>query len=208
MSYADSAKQGTAAVAKAVNDFHMKCPKTKIVLVGYSQGGQIMDNAFCGGGDTAEGIASTAIPIDAAALKKVKAVIMMGNPRYVAGLPYELGTCKAQGVRLLCTPIAIIGLANLSQFDARPSTFTCPGGNKIQSYCDAADPYCCNGNDAATHQGYGTEYGQDALTFIKSKLGAASGSKSSSGSTTKTKTTAAPTSVQTGGSSAGTVTKL
>lgn len=30
----------------------------------------------------------------------------------------------------------------------------CPSASKVQSYCDAADPYCCNGSDAATHQGY------------------------------------------------------
>lgn len=36
-SYASSAQQGTAAVAKAVNAFNQKCPDTEIVLVGYSQ---------------------------------------------------------------------------------------------------------------------------------------------------------------------------
>lgn len=35
----------------------------------------------------------------------------------------------------------------------------------------SVDPYCCDGNDAATHQGYGNEYGQNALAFVKSKLG-------------------------------------
>lgn len=46
----------------------------------------------------------------------------------------------------------------------------CPSASKIQSYCDSADPYCCNGNDASVHQGYGAEYGQQALAFIKSKI--------------------------------------
>lgn len=59
-----------------------------------------------------------------------------------------------------------------SQFDARPSGFSCPNAAKIQSYCDAADPYCCDGSDANTHQGYGSEYGQDALTFVESKVSA------------------------------------
>lgn len=36
-SYASSAQQGTAAVAKAVNAFNQKCPDTELVLVGYSQ---------------------------------------------------------------------------------------------------------------------------------------------------------------------------
>lgn len=37
VSYGDSAKQGTAAVATAVNNFHNNCPNTKLVLMGYSQ---------------------------------------------------------------------------------------------------------------------------------------------------------------------------
>ncbi|KAH8780215.1 carbohydrate esterase family 5 protein [Diaporthe sp. PMI_573] len=152
VSYADSVKQGVSAVVTAVNAFNKKCPSTSLVLVGYSQGGQIFDDAFCGGGDTAEGITSTAVPLSSAAVSQIKAAIFMGDPRFVAGLSYEVGTCKAGG------------------FDARPSGFSCPNAAKIKSYCDAADPYCCNGNNAATHQGYGSEYGQQALTFVKSKI--------------------------------------
>jgi acetylxylan esterase len=63
----------------------------------------------------------------------------------------------------------------VSQFDARPSGFVCPNASKIKSYCDSADPYCCTGNDANVHQGYGQEYGQQALAFIKSQLSSSSG---------------------------------
>ncbi|ATZ57431.1 hypothetical protein BCIN_15g00130 [Botrytis cinerea B05.10] len=152
VSYGNSVVAGVAAVAAAVNEFHTKCPNTKLVLVGYSQGGQIMDDAFCGGGDANNGLTSTAIPIQASAVNMIKAAIFMGNPRYIYGLSYEVGTCRAQG------------------FAPRPSGFSCPSGSKIKSYCDAADPYCCNGSDANTHQGYGTEYGQQALTFVNAQL--------------------------------------
>jgi acetylxylan esterase len=37
--YGDSARQGTNAVASAVNSFNQRCPNTKIVLIGYSQVG-------------------------------------------------------------------------------------------------------------------------------------------------------------------------
>jgi acetylxylan esterase len=37
VAYGDSARQGTAAVASAVNSFNQRCPDTKIVLIGYSQ---------------------------------------------------------------------------------------------------------------------------------------------------------------------------
>jgi acetylxylan esterase len=57
-----------------------------------------MDNAVCGGPDSGSGITSTTPPISSAALNQIKAVILMGNPRYVAGLSYDVGTCTAQGV--------------------------------------------------------------------------------------------------------------
>ncbi|KAF7890719.1 hypothetical protein EAF00_009034 [Botryotinia globosa] len=152
VSYGNSVVAGVAAVAAAVNKYNTECPSTKLVLVGYSQGGQIMDDAFCGGGDTNNGLTNTAIPIQASAINMIKAAIFMGNPRYIYGLSYEVGTCRAHG------------------FAPRPSGFSCPSASKIKSYCDAADPYCCTGSDANTHQGYGTEYGQQALTFVDAQL--------------------------------------
>ncbi|KAM7190072.1 Acetylxylan esterase [Naviculisporaceae sp. PSN 640] len=147
VSYDNSARQGTAAVVKAVTDLNRRCPDTKIVLIGYSQGGQIMDNALCGGaGATLTGTA----------LAAVKAAIFMGDPHNIAGLPYNVGTCRAGG------------------FAARPSGFQCsPADPKIiQSYCDSTDPYCCNGNDANSHQQYVNKYGQQALAFIRKLLDA------------------------------------
>ncbi|ORY57582.1 acetylxylan esterase [Pseudomassariella vexata] len=145
VSYENSATQGTAAVVGAVTSLNQRCPNTKIVLIGYSQGGQIMDNALCGGaGATLTG----------AALASVKVAIFMGDPHNVNGLPYNVGTCQAGG------------------FAARPSGFQCSPASPsiIQSYCDSTDPYCCNGNDANSHQQYVNKYGQQALTFIKGKL--------------------------------------
>ncbi|RPA82513.1 catalytic core domain of acetyl xylan esterase from Trichoderma Reesei [Ascobolus immersus RN42] len=152
VSYANSVVAGTRAVAQAVNAFNQRCPQTQLVLVGYSQGGQIMDNAVCGGGDTNVGLGDTSVPISAAAIAQIKAVILMGNPRYIPNLPYNVGTCRASG------------------FAPRPNGFQCPSGDKLRNYCDSADPYCCNGNNQQTHQNYGNVYGQQAEQFVLSKL--------------------------------------
>ncbi|KAJ0415378.1 cutinase [Aspergillus carlsbadensis] len=151
-SYSASVSAGIDAVASAVNSYNTQCPDTKIVLVGYSQGGEIMDAALCGGGVPNQGITNTAVRLSSSAVNMVKAAIFMGEPLFKAGLPYSVGTCTAGG------------------FDARPAGFSCPSASKVQSYCDGPDPYCCNGSDAATHNGYGSVYGQAALQFIQGKL--------------------------------------
>ncbi|KZV60135.1 carbohydrate esterase family 5 protein [Peniophora sp. CONT] len=155
VSYANSVLQGVQAVTNQVNSFNAQCPNTLLVLVGYSQGGQIFDDAFCGGGDTNEGLFNTAIPISAAAQAKIPAAIFMGDPRHIPGESFNVGTCQASG------------------FAPRPAGFQCPFASRIQSYCDAADPFCCNGNNPAVHQGYAVEFGSAALTFVKNKLAAA-----------------------------------
>ncbi|KAK8874993.1 acetylxylan esterase [Apiospora arundinis] len=154
--YDASAQQGTTAVISAVNSLNQRCPNTQIVMVGYSQGGQIMDNALCGGlGQTLTGTA----------LAAVKVAIFMGDPHNQNGLPFNVGTCKAGG------------------FAARPAGFQCAPYNTklIQSYCDAADPFCCNGNDSNTHNQYVTKYGSQALAFIKSKVSASGGGAAAGG---------------------------
>ncbi|KAL7803571.1 carbohydrate-binding module family 1 protein [Trichoderma aethiopicum] len=178
ISYANSVVNGTNAAATAINNFHNSCPDTQLVLVGYSQGAQIFDNALCGGGDPGEGITNTAVPLTAGAVSAVKAAIFMGDPRNIHGLPYNVGTCTTQG------------------FDARPAGFVCPSASKIKSYCDSADPYCCTGNDPNVHQGYGQEYGQQALAFINSQL-SSGGSQPPGGGPTST---SRPTSTRTGSS--------
>ncbi|KAF3762050.1 family 5 carbohydrate esterase [Cryphonectria parasitica EP155] len=141
ISYADSVSQGTSAVVTAVSNYAKQCPSTELVLVGYSQGAEIFDAALCGATGSGGSIASY----------NIKAAIFMGDPRFKAGAPYNVGTCTAGG------------------FDQRSGS--CGNYNaQIQSYCDSADPYCCNGNNAAVHQGYASEYGSQAESFVNSKL--------------------------------------
>jgi len=59
----------------------------------------------------------------------------------------------------------------MNQFAARPKGFACPlFENRIQAYCDSPDPFCSNGTDPDTHQGYGDVYGKQALLFILTKF--------------------------------------
>lgn len=107
VSYAESVVEGVAAVASQVSAFNAQCPGTTLVLVGYEQGGQIFDDGLCGGGDAYAGLTSVAIPISTAAQAKIAATILIGDPRFAYGQSYNVGTCKAQGVRVSCNSLSI-----------------------------------------------------------------------------------------------------
>ncbi|KAK0927937.1 hypothetical protein LTR57_003180, partial [Friedmanniomyces endolithicus] len=148
-SYAQSVQAGVKAVTAAVSSYASKCPSTELVYIGHSQGAQIGDDALCGGGDYGDGISSTAATI---AQYNFKAIIWTGDPRFVPGETFHVGSATHGGFCRSNAPA-----------DLFPS-------DDIQSYCDATDPYCSNGNNPATHNGYQQEYGAAALKFVKTKL--------------------------------------
>lgn len=96
--YGASVKAGVEAVVAQVDRFVARCPGTALVFMGFAQGGHIMDDAICGGGDPNAGINDTAVPLSAASVKAVKAVILMGDPRHTPGLSFNVGTSTSPGV--------------------------------------------------------------------------------------------------------------
>ncbi|KAH8880718.1 Acetylxylan esterase At 0.90 angstrom resolution [Thozetella sp. PMI_491] len=154
--YAASVTQGVAAVRNQLDDFQSQCPNSIVIMHGYSQGAQIMDDAFCGGPDGTS-LNSTVPLVSRVAARNVAAIILMGDPRHVGGLPYNAGNATGPG------------------FAARPVGFQCPAfQDRMQLYCDSPDPFCSNGTNnavgSAVHEGYGKEYGHDALRFILGKV--------------------------------------
>ena len=65
-----------------------------------AQGAQIMDDAFCGGPDGVS-VNSTGRLVAEAVARQTRAIVMMGNPRHVDGLVYNVGTAVLPGVSLL-----------------------------------------------------------------------------------------------------------
>lgn len=65
-----------------------------------------------------------------------------------------------------------VGNATEPGFAARPVGFTCKEfEDRIQAYCDSRDPFCAKGDDEEVHQGYGTQFGREALGFVVAALG-------------------------------------
>lgn len=56
--YSSSEEQGVASATKLIQDYNKKCPGKKLVLMGYSQGAQVMTDVLCGTSE--EGFNTTA----------------------------------------------------------------------------------------------------------------------------------------------------
>ncbi|KAJ3484932.1 hypothetical protein NLG97_g6930 [Lecanicillium saksenae] len=149
--YKASVQAGVKAVTSQVSKFAARCPQTKLVLVGYSQGSKLFDDALCGGGDPNMGISDTAATISQF---NIKAVLLPANDRFTPGEPFHVGNATVGG------------------FDKRPSNQVGCGkyNDAIRLYCDIGDKYCSNGNSLKIHNGYHKVYGKAALEFVKKRL--------------------------------------
>jgi acetylxylan esterase len=56
-----------------------------------------MDDAFCGGPD-GQSLTTPTVPVPQQVGARVVAMIWMGNPRFVGGLPYNVGSARLGGV--------------------------------------------------------------------------------------------------------------
>nr|RBQ87852.1 hypothetical protein FVER53263_10265 [Fusarium verticillioides] len=172
--YFDSEGAGVEALSEALNDYHSSCPNGKIAVFGYSQGGQVATDVFCGGSDNK--------PLTMSLVKdSVVAIIAFGDPSHVANLTYDKGTSKKDGI-----------------FE-RPSNETklCEDNYSdiFRSYCDTGDVYCDTGNNTETHGGYFEKYGKEVVDFVVERY-----EKALKEDSTSTQTSTATATTETSGS--------
>lgn len=119
-------------------------------------------------------------------------------PSSSALLPSTLALLSTWGLALLVVYVAILtsqvrtSANDNLQFDSSLAGTTCGSfESSVQSYCDSADPYCCSkfehnfhclgevpadprvclaGSDTNVHNGYVSEYGSQALSFVNNAL--------------------------------------
>jgi hypothetical protein len=155
--YASSVAQGDSAMAADIANAVSACPNEKLVLLGYSQGGQIVGDVLAGGGGGPKLGPETA-PIPAAQAAQVVAAIQFGDPRHQPNLePTDLGTDPgAQGI----FPV---------QAGQSRAAFT----GILRSWCDTGDPFCAGGNNLSAHLDYPQKYDTAASQFVTAQLNAA-----------------------------------
>jgi acetylxylan esterase len=155
--YASSVGQGDSAMAKDVENAVSACPNEKIVLLGYSQGAQVVGDVLAGGGG-GPNLGPETAPIPSADAAKVIAAIQFGDPRHQPNLsPIDLGTDPgAQGI-----------------FPVQSGQSRAGFGAILRSWCDTGDPFCAGGNNLQAHLDYTQKYDTAANTFVKGRLTAA-----------------------------------
>ncbi|CAI7677700.1 unnamed protein product [Penicillium manginii] len=87
---------GIKAVTDQFARYTSSCPDSTLVLIGYSQGAQIMLDALCGSGSILKG--GIGIPtISEAQGKNIAAVVGYGDPGHTAGESWNQGTANTNG---------------------------------------------------------------------------------------------------------------
>jgi hypothetical protein len=151
---------GTVAGHTQLTSYADRCPNSKLILAGYSQGAQIVTDILGGGGGISFNgcVQPNTAPLDRATSpgNRLSAVLAIGNTRHTANQPYNYGNGSA-----------FDGLfpksgAQLSAITAYTDI--------TRDWCVSTDPICAANqtfSDVSTHLGYYDVYAQEAAAWIK-----------------------------------------
>lgn len=98
--YATSSYNGTITTTQRLVNYTETCKNAHVVLLGYSQGAQVVGDVMCGGGG-AFGLGPSTPPVATNYSDRVVAMIQMGDPRYMVNHTFDVGTATMDGVSLL-----------------------------------------------------------------------------------------------------------
>ncbi|EME80762.1 carbohydrate esterase family 5 protein [Pseudocercospora fijiensis CIRAD86] len=143
------------SVIKGINDTKTKIQEyveecgedARIVLLGYSQGGNVMTDVLAGG-------VGKPAPLAEEYRNNIKGVAVFGDPTFTAKQSFDAGTSTKDGI-----------------FARRGSSLTLLNtyASVLQSYCDANDFFCASGGSLDVHYAEVDNHAQAATDFIASK---------------------------------------
>ncbi|KAH6716005.1 cutinase [Leptodontidium sp. MPI-SDFR-AT-0119] len=144
--YTTSEGLGVSGMTKLIESYAARCPSSKVALMGYSQGAQVIGDVMCG---TSEANFNSTPPLSAALSKNIIAIIQMGDPTHIPNLPQDVGNSTRAGIF------------------PRPNTTACAAIEPItKSFCTADDRFCDSGNSIPVHLSYVREFGTQAKDFV------------------------------------------
>ncbi|KAF2755232.1 cutinase [Pseudovirgaria hyperparasitica] len=144
--YESSENTGVVNLKKAITAYATSCPSSKIVLLGYSQGGQVIGDALGGASFSSEA------PLSSTYTKNIVATVSFASPAHVAGKSYNSGTSTRSGIykRSVTT--------TLDTYSAR-----------LLDICDSNDLFCDSGSSLSPHTGVVQKYAQAGATYAINK---------------------------------------
>ncbi|KAJ9316528.1 CAZyme family CE5 [Paecilomyces variotii] len=155
-----SVESGVQNGTQQLIDYANRCPDSKLVISGYSQGAQVVTDILGGGGgqlwDLCKQSASAALDTSTNASRNLAAAIVFGDTRHTANQSYNL---------LSGWDINGYAIRTQNMLDALDVY-----ASRIRSYCDKNDPICCRGHDLNTHLTYLTNYTDDAASWLVSTI--------------------------------------
>ncbi|KAF2816688.1 cutinase [Mytilinidion resinicola] len=146
--YPESVADGITDTINKTHSYVATCPHARIVLVGYSQGGNVMTDVLAGG------VAKPG-PLEEAYRKNIAGVVVFGDPTYSTGQSYDVGTSTKNGIFTRSGDVYSLALLN---------TYAAV----LRSYCDDGDPFCASGLDDDVHSNEVPNHAQEAADFIAS----------------------------------------
>ncbi|KAJ3493678.1 hypothetical protein NLG97_g4586 [Lecanicillium saksenae] len=147
--YPASVTKGINDTKKKIQDYVAQCgDNSKIALIGYSQGGNVMTDMLVGGVMKPD-------PLDDKYHKNIIAVTVFGDPTFAPNQSYDYGS-NANGKGGIFTRKNNAG--ELAKLNAMAS--------KLASYCDANDIVCADGTSTAVHSAEVGNHAQAAADFI------------------------------------------
>lgn len=136
-----------------INAFNKKCPCTKLILNGFSQGAWITGDILAGPGGCSQ--ITTGYDPAVAPGNAIAAALLWGDVMHVADQPYNV----LDGAGLQKDGRSADSLARLNKFSS-----------VLRSYCAKGDPICTKGDDVSKHLSYFELYTDDASTWAVGKV--------------------------------------
>ncbi|KAJ9608349.1 hypothetical protein H2200_007337 [Cladophialophora chaetospira] len=156
--YCESANAGSYAGQAQLTDYVDRCPDSKVVLMGYSQGADVVGDMLGGGGGTLFGCNQAYNPPlsrDTTPGSAISAVVTFGSPRHTANQPYNFGRGSNY--------TGVLGRQGEQLTDLNAYS-------KIMAMgCNAGDPVCAVGSEPVNitaHWSYYDEYTDIAAHWV------------------------------------------
>jgi len=155
--YASSESQGVQNAEQELTMAVRNCPNQKQVLMGYSQGANVVLDVVTGNAEVHP--SSVVGPASSTNLSHVVAIAGFGDPGNIVKQAWDLGTDTASNGIF---PRSGTQLQALTSFGA---------GANTRSWCDTGDPFCASGNNLNTHLTYLNRYQNVAANLVLARIG-------------------------------------